>query len=219
MKEILKIEFDKLYTNCVYSSIAHAIFILKEPFFSYTQSWDGDNYSFNYGSTRGTISFYQSIKVVVGAARDERSIRRRLYPEYNAITMFNGSSDDINKLALQDPLEYLYDEVDGVTKPMATIGFWLENDIISSNDDVNLFKDNGGEYLFIISQSFDGLVRYWNEQYDFNDEEHEIADYIYKCWLSKSKIKHKEVKKVIQKKCVGFRECLESLKEIGIIIS
>ena len=46
MKTKLNITCDELYDNCIYSSIAHAVANLKNPFFSYEQSWDGINYSF-----------------------------------------------------------------------------------------------------------------------------------------------------------------------------
>ena len=48
MKNKLIVNCEQLYNNCIYSSVAHAIFVLKAPLFNYTQSWDGINYNFNY---------------------------------------------------------------------------------------------------------------------------------------------------------------------------
>ena len=53
MKNKLIVNCEQLYNNCIYSSVAHAIFVLKAPLFNYTQSWDGINYNFNYGTTKG----------------------------------------------------------------------------------------------------------------------------------------------------------------------
>lgn len=52
----LQMTFNELYERCIYSSIAHAVANLRFPFFSYEQSWDGDNFSFKPDS-EGTISF------------------------------------------------------------------------------------------------------------------------------------------------------------------
>ena len=89
MKNKLIVNCEQLYNNCIYSSVAHAIFVLKAPLFNYTQSWDGINYNFNYGTTRGTITFDLSGQTVTGAARDDTSIRRKWYPVYKAISLFD----------------------------------------------------------------------------------------------------------------------------------
>lgn len=88
---IVVIDFETLYYNCIYSSIAHAISNLKDPFFSYTQSWDGNNYCFHDGSERGTISFDLSEHILSGAAREETSMRIKWYPNYKAISLYEGA--------------------------------------------------------------------------------------------------------------------------------
>lgn len=218
MNELTKIDYEQLYKNCVYSSIAHAIFTLKEPFFSYTQSWDDYNDSFHHGTTRGTLSFYKNDRIVVGAARDEHSTRRKLYPNYDAIKLFAEASEQIKALALQDPLEYLYDEEEDVVKPIASIGFWLDRGSLSSSDSIEEFNINGGAYVFIISQSFDTLMQYWRDEYQFSDDEMAVVNQIYSSWEQNRKIDVKDVKRVINKKCVGFNECIVSLNEIGILL-
>ncbi len=230
------IDFNNLYENCVYSSIAHAIYVLKEPFFSAEQSWDGMSYSFLYGSTRGTISFDLAERIMAGAARDDKSKRRNLYPQFKAIELFANAPENIKKLAEKEALEYLYDEVDGSTQPTATIAFWSVGGEIVIDEDIEEFKKNGGEYLFIISVGHDELRDYWQEQYDLSEEELSAVDLIFERFTARKTVKLDEVSFIKQKRADapskrrglfkhrqkeslnGYEECLESLGELGIVI-
>lgn len=230
------IDFAQLYDNCVYSSIAHAIFVLKEPFFSAEQSWDCMNYSFLYGSTRGTISFDLSGKILAGAARDDTSRRRSRYPQFKAIELFANASENVKRLAEKETLEYLYDEVNSSTQPTATIAFWSVGGEIVIDEDIEEFKANGGEYLFIISVGHDELRDYWQEQYDLSVEELSAVDLIYERFKARKEIrldevpviKHKRAnapakrlglfKKLKKENPNGYEECLTSLGELGIVI-
>lgn len=211
------IDLARLYENCVYSSIAHAVFVLKEPFFSYEQSWDGMNYSFNYGSARGTVSFDLSNGILAGAARDDTSARRNLYPQFKAVDLLKNAPENIKCLAEKEAFEYLYDEVNGSTQPTATAAFWSVGGEIVIDEDIDEFRKNGGEYLFVISVSHDELREYWQEQYELNAEEIAAVDLIYERYNNHKTIKQKDVP-LINKKCAGYNECVESLGELGIVI-
>lgn len=217
MKNRIMESCEHLYDNCIYSSVAHAIFILKEPFFSYEQSWDGINYSFHYGSTRGTVTFDLSGNTVTGAARDDTSTRRKWYPDFKAISLFDQAPEKNKILAKSETLEYLYDEEGGIDQPMATIAFWNEGNEIYTNDDDVSFEANGGEYIIKIAGSHNELREYWKEEYSLKDEELSAIDYICNCLKENKKIKMKDMS-VINKKCAGYNECLESLRELGIHI-
>lgn len=230
------IDFSKLYDNCVYSSIAHAIFVLKDPFFSAEQSWDGMNYSFLYGSTRGTISFDLVERIMAGAARDDKSKRRNRYPQFKAIELFKNAPENVKRLAEKEALEYLYDEVDGSTQPTATIAFWSVGGEIVIDEDIEEFRKNGGEYLFIISVGHEELRDYWQEQYDLSEEELSAVDLIYERFMVRGAIKLDEVSVIKQNRAdapskrrglfkkrqkevsSGYEECIKSLEELGIVI-
>lgn len=214
---IIVIDFEELYYNCIYSSIAHAISNLKDPFFSYTQSWDGNNYCFHDGSERGTISFDLSEHILSGAAREETSPRIKWYPNYKAISLYEGAPTKIRLLAQNETLEYLYDEVDGIVQPMATVAFWNDGNEIYTNDDNQLFVANGGEYIVNIAVSHAELKEYWKKEYDLKHEELAAIDYIFNCLKDNKKIKKEDVS-IINKNCDGYHECLESLSELGLYI-
>jgi len=209
-----EISFDDLYINCLYSSVAHALYVLNNPFFDYTQSWDGSNYCFHYGHSRGTITFVHDQKLFVGAARDESSTRRKLYPNFKAINIFSKATAEHRAVAQKDTLEYLYDEENGVTQPMATVGFWSCDNKIYVSDTIEDFLNNGGEYINIISNSFEDLRAYWKAQYDFSEDLHQLANYIFDCFYSIKPIYLNEIKS-LDKSCIGYDECVISLKEIN----
>ena len=102
----LHFTFEELYKRCIFASAAHAVANLKFPFFSYEQSWDGDNYSFKM-SSEGTISFDFSKKIIAGAGIDNESPRFMQYPEFQAIELFSDAPDRIRHLAEREALQYL----------------------------------------------------------------------------------------------------------------
>lgn len=212
------VDLAQLYNNCVYSSIAHAIFTLREPFFSAGQSWDGMNYNFNdFSGTRGTISFDPNGEIMAGAARDDNSGRINQYPSFKAIQLFENAPDNVRQLAQKEALEYLYDKRDGVTQPMATVAFWSVGGDIVIDEDIDSFKKNGGSYLLTIAGSFDKLCSYWREEYNLGDEESSTVEYIYKCFTNHKPVELKQVP-IINQEREGYEDCIESLEEIGIAI-
>ena len=227
------IDIAQLYDNCVYSSIAHALFVLKEPFFSASQSWDGMNYSFNdFRGTRGTISFDLNGNILAGAIRDDKSERCNRYPE------FANTPGNVKCLAETEALQYLFDEKDGVTQPMATVAFWSVGGEIVIDEDIADFKANGGEYLFAIGASHDELRDYWRGEYDLGDEELETVGLIYERFKAREAIRSEDVpiikskdvqapkkrglfghkKKAVEQEPDGYAECIASLGELGIVI-
>lgn len=216
------VDLSQLYENCVYSSIAHAIFVLREPFFSAEQSWDGMNYCFNnFEGTRGTISFDLAAGIMAGAARDDTSARLNRYPDFKAIKLFANAPENVKCLALRETLEYLYDEVNGTTQPTATIAFWSVGGEIVIDEDFEELGKNGGEYLLTISVSHDELRDYWQEQYEFSEEELSAVDLIFERFKARETVRLDEVPVIKQKRCEapdGYEECLTSLGELGIII-
>lgn len=217
MKNRIMESWEQFYDNCVYSSVAHAISLLQDPFFSCAQSWDGMNYSFQDGSARGTVSFDLSGNTLTGAARDETSTRRKWYPDFKAISLFDQAPEKNRMLAKNETLEYLYDEEGGMVQPMATIAFWNEGNEVYTNDEVSSFKVHGGEYIMEISENHDALREYWREQYALKQEEISAIDYIFTCLKGNKVIKKKQLP-LIHEQCEGYHECLVSLSELGIRI-
>ena len=219
MKNTLRTTLFKIYDNCLYSSISHAISNAKYPIMAYSQSWDGNNYSFHHGYSLGTITFDLPNKTLVGAIRDEKSHRRSWYPNYNAEDLFNEAPEAVKILAANEALQYLFDEIDDVTKPVATTVLWSEDDQIIIGDTLDDFINNGGEFIAdIIAQPFQDLQTYWKVEYDLSSKELEIVNNLFHLKKSgETNIKKKSLS-FINKKSIGFNDCVQSLIEIGFTI-
>lgn len=191
----------------------------KNPLFAYAQSWDGINYSFHHGSSRGTITFDLPNKVLAGAIRDEKSQRISWYPAFKAIEFFDEAPCSAKALSSSEALEYLLDEIDGIIAPVITTAFWSEDDHITISDSMEDFVANGGEFVADILVPMPELRAYWEEQYDLTAQELEIVDALFQ--LKKNGIERISdiTIKLIFVECVGYSEFIESLIEIGFEVA
>lgn len=213
------IRTDELFRNCLYSSIAHAVYTLHNPFFAYEQSWDNYNYNFHFGSSRGTISFDLKNKIVAGAMRKEDSSRVFLYPnELSAEDLFRKASEGIVQLSTNETLMYLYDTIGDFTGPVATTGFWLEKEQLFLCDSEPDFLQHGGEYLKVLLNNLQGVKKYWKEQYGLSNNEIGLADEAFRLYFAGEKklVLDKSYKAYTKQK--GYEEMLKCFAEIGITV-
>ena len=211
--------YRNLYNNCMYSSIAHALYILDAPFFSYEQSWDLNNYCFHYGLSRGTISFDPDNKIVAGAMRMERSKRIGLYPELLVATDFySKASEKVRYLASTEAIQYLYDRVDDYEGPIITAAFWIEDNQLIMGERESDFYLHGGEFLKILSLDLFEVKDYWKEQYELSDRLFFLTNKIFEdvCNGEKSICLGKDYADLINLE--GYSEMQESLMEIGVTL-
>ena len=212
----IKISYRELYERCVLSSIAHAVYTFREPFFSYEQSWDKKNYSFCVGSTRGTISFDDTLGVAAGAVRDDKSERIKLYPQKNAYELFEAAPAAIIRLAKDEALEYLYDTIGEVTRPVATVALWNDGNDVILSDERSTFVGHGGEFILLLCDLSVDLGHYWREQYSLSDDELALVGMLTTAVLNGQTFTLPKNFKKMLKKSVGLKEGLEALDELGI---
>lgn len=228
------IDIVQLYDNCVYSSITHAVYVLKEPFFAAERSWDGMNYSYNsFSGTYGTISFDLAAGIAAGAFRDDHSPFVERYPEFKAAELFAQAPENVRRLAENEAIQYLFDERGGVTQPMATAAFWCVDGEVTFAGGKDEFMANGGEPFFELAVSRDELCAALREGYSLNDEEAAAVELIFARFKAHASIKRQEVPLIAPKETKksglfskknaaqdnsGFAECIASLEELGIVI-
>lgn len=227
-------DISQLYDNCVYASIAHALYVLREPFFAAERSWDGMNYSYNsFSGTYGTISFDLAAGIAAGAFRDDHSPLVERYPEFKAAELFVQAPENVRRLAENEAIQYLFDERGGVTQPMVTAAFWCVGGEVKFAGGREEFKANGGEPFFELAVSRDELHDALREGYSLNDEEAAAVELIFARFKEHAPIKRQEVPFIAQKETKkrglfskknaaednnGFAECVASLGELGIVI-
>lgn len=213
------IDNDLLYKNCIYSSIAHAVYVLKEPLFSYEQSWDENNFSIHYGTTRGTISFDLQKKIAVGVFRDENSSYLKFYPGHiRAIDFLKNAPEYVKEYASNEAMMYLYDNIGDYTGPVITATFWIKDNMIEFGENEISFLKHGGSILEILIAEEIDLKDYWKKQYDLSESENNLVNIIFKAFLQNNTevILDSDLKKIKKEK--GYMEMVNSLKEIGMNI-
>jgi len=219
MKHKLEYPAKRLTSGCLYSSVAHAVANLKFPFFSYDQSWNGENYSFQFDRSRGTVTFDKENDLIVAAFRDDTSSRLLDYPEYKAAWLFSEADERVRKIAESETLEYLYYAFGKVSMPAATTAMWSEGDAMYSPDDDAAFIVNGGEFIGIICAPPEELAEHWIEQYEFTEDELAAVDYLYKSKCDGvARLALKDIPLAIDKGSDGYAEFLTSLSELSMEI-
>ena len=217
MSDQLKMTFNELYERCIYSSTAHAVANLRFPFFSYEQSWDGNNFSFKPGS-EGTISFDFDTKIIAGALKEFESPRFRQYPEFQAVELFSDAPESVRRLADKDALQYMFEEIDGVVLPVATTAFWLDSEGLSIFDDsIDEFWENGGEFIRYLLGPFGELKEYLKDYSDLSTEETALIEYLFDMKMKGNLLITKKDLSGVDKKSEGYDEFMESLAELGFI--
>ena len=213
---MIKCTLEQIYNNAIYISIAHALFTFREPFFSFEHSWDDMNYCFNYGSIRGTVSFDFEHSAVVGAARNENILFNKSFISNNSISLFQNSSNIVMNIAKNETLEYLYYDSDGKQFPVATVGFWNDDDYMILSENIESFDNDGGSYFLELFKSESLFRDYAINQYKLDRTDMDLVELIY------TNIRNKNFEIILPTKyhyifeLEGAEEGMESLLEIGV---
>lgn len=208
---------DDLWKGCMLATIAHAIMVAHYPEISNEHSWDGMNYSVQDSEgSRGTITFHPEI--CVGAFRNDNSDRTKTIIRANQY--FEGASIDILKLAENETLQYLLDDIDGKISPNITTSFWgIGEDFFS----LDSFKDMYKNGVFLLERQLmdlDMAIKSWAEYYDMSLKQCELLKIIFNRKINQRTeritLSKDEMKLIGTNDRQGLRESRISFKEIGI---
>ena len=202
MKTKLPTTFHELYDSCLYVSIINAVWSIRNPLVSYAQSWDGINYCFQEGSSRGTISFDQSNGILAGASMETKSNRIGWYPDFTALQLFDEAPEDIKSLAANMTLQYLFETIydsstptkqvgllgriskkatafEPAVMPVATTALWSDGNTVVTSDSIEDFNDHGGRFILEIMLPIDELRHIQATLNEMLPEELELSDLLY----------------------------------------
>lgn len=216
----LNIKRQVLWEGCMLASIAHAIMTAHYPGFENEQSWDGINYSVQgSGGTRGTITFHP--QYIVAAFRNERSSRLSAKEGFKeAASYFEGAGGAILRLAEEEALQYLLDDVNGKTLPLITTAFWGEHEALFSPDNFEDLMRHGGFLLETQMMGFDDAVKRWQEEYEMSAELCTLMTSLFKQKIKKPSKKiylsKEEIELIGTEDEEGLRASQTSFEEIGI---
>ena len=210
---------NQLREGCMLAAIAHAIMVAHYPELSNEHSWDGINYSVQDSSgSRGTITF--SSKSCVAAFRNENSTRISANNFIGSNQYFQGASQEIIKLAEDETLQYLLDNIAGETLPVITTAFWGEDNNLFTIDTLDEMVENGGFLLERQVMDMDSAIEAWKEYYDMSEQQCNMLKSIFKRKISQTTgiitLSKHEADRIGTDDQEGLEESKESFREIGI---
>lgn len=184
---------ETLWQGCLLAALAHAIMVCRYPEMANEHSWDGMNYSVQDSSgARGTVTFYPDC--CVAAFREEN--RRRLAAKNKKLqarvdhlataeTYFSGAPEAVVKMAREETLQYLLDDVNGESRPCITTACWGLGATFYSADNYEDFLVCGGFLLATQCQDVEAGITFWQEAYDMSDTQLSLLRGIFERKLEK----------------------------------
>ena len=210
-------EYKQLWEGCILASIAHAIMVAQFPFLSNEHSWDNVNYSVqDSNGIRGTVTFVEN--KLVAAFRNDK----RISSDIEALNYFQGAPKDIIKIAKEETLQYLLEEVNGTVVPLITTAIWGDETTLLSIDTLEELYKNGGELLKRQLMDTHSAIQSWREYYEMNEEQVNLLENLYeRKILNPEKIIYlteSEIRMIGIDDEDGLFESKESFNELNIVL-
>lgn len=211
--EKININPKELYQGCMFAAIIHAVLVGEYPELNYEHSWDGFNYCMNNSQgCRAIITFHP--QCVIAVFQDVKKINLNK----NVYDYINGMPKDILKIAEEEALLYVLDNINGETKPVITAAFWGTWDELFSNQSWDDIWENGG---YIINNQLlshqDSFVQ-WDDYYGLSDGQMNLVESLFERKIIKGEteihLTPEEMKNLYGK----IEECEESLRELNILL-
>lgn len=219
IRRIVEINQKTLWEGCLLASIAHAVMMGEYPELSSEHSWDGMNYNMqDLAGCKGTISFFEGGLVAVFQSVDH--IQFNNYTLDNITEFLQGADEKIKRVANEEALQYVLEDVEGKVIPVISSLFWAIGDEVYANSNFNDIMQNGGYILkYQLQQSKDAILS-WREYYDMNEEQIGLTETLFNKKLASNgnQINLTEEEKSILINLYGddLHDCVESLNEIKI---
>ena len=208
----INIESRKLYEGCIQAAITHAVAVGMYPELNYEHSWDGMNYCMNDSQgCRATITFHS--KYIIAVFQDIQKV------DWNVDTMayFEEAEDDIIKIAKEEALQYVLENVDGVVKPVITAAFWGTWEQLDSMQSFDEIFENGGYILEKQLRPYNKAAELWKEDYDLDEKQIDLVRVLYDKKINSGGEKIRLLDDEIQSLYGEIEECFVSLEELDFV--
>lgn len=219
---IHKFNRNTLWEGCILTTIAHAVMVEQYLELSNEQSWDGMNYSVQDScGCRGTITFHKKYLVAVFQDNNNKKMMKQCI-EKGAIHILGIQQKIIEDIADKEALQYVLDDVDGITVPLVTTGFWGINIDIFSKYEYEVMEENGAYILANQIKSFEENIQALIDYYDMSEKLVRLAESIYfrKIRNPNNKIQlHKNERNILLETYgIELSACKQTFKEINIFL-
>ncbi len=207
----INIEPDKLYKGCIFAAVVHAVMVGEYPELNYEHSWDGFNYNMNDSQgCRATVTFHP--KYIIAVFQDAASIQDQKEVSY----YFEGAPNELMEIARDQTLQYVLENVNGVTKPVITGAFWGDWESLLSNQTLEEIIRTGGHILHNQLLDYTDAFRAWDDYYGLSEAQMDLVRNLYQKKISFHNAPISLNKSEIKCLCGNIEECRESLRELNI---
>ncbi|MBI1258287.1 MAG: hypothetical protein GC204_12510 [Chloroflexi bacterium] len=202
-------------------TIAHAIWIARNPMFAYEVGWNGDLFLLNNSmGARGAIRFGEPF---VGVFSDVNSPRNpyRTQDDYRWQSFFERASASILEIAFAEPLHYMLDDYKGKVTPIITAAIWSDNGQLTSDDEWKEVVRHGGRLMSPYLADFGRALKQIAENYQFSAEL-SLLTRLYKRRVTLDEdflLTENDQKDLFSQGDAGKNESENLLKNIGIVFS
>jgi len=210
-----------LRKGCLLSTIAHAIFIAHNVELAHEQSWDGINY--NIQDTQGALGTITFAKAgVVGAFFDLHSPRNPLTAEvsYDLDALLAEMPAGLRKLAEDEALQYLIQDLNGAEMPVITAIFWEEDGRLVSMEPWTDVLLNGAHLIETQLLPEAGAIDVWRSHYGFSQSQVALLQSLFTRKLAASELPLvltiAEKAELLRKGSEGLDQTRELLAGVGI---
>lgn len=208
----ISINPNQLYEGCIQAAITHAVAVGMCPELNYEHSWDGINYCMNDSQgCRATITFHN--EYIIAVFQDIEKVNWNI----DALTFFDGASNEIIEIAKNEALQYVLDEVDGVVKPVISAAFWGTWDSLNSVQSFDDIVKNGGHIICSQLLPYNDAMNEWRDYYDLDSKQISLIHKLFDAKInstSEAIILHDDEMKLLYG---DLEECLISLGELNIL--
>lgn len=207
----ISIQPKQLYEGCIQAAITHAIAVGMYPELNYEHSWDNMNYCMNNAQgCKATITFHK--KYVIGVFQDVDKIDCHK----NALVFFDGAPEEVIKIAENETLQYVLENVNGVEKPVISAAFWGTWDKLYSLQSFDSIVENGGHIIRSQLLPFNEAMEEWRDYYDLDLKQISLIQKLFNATLGSNGeavfLQNNEIELLYG----DIDECLVSLGELNI---
>ena len=202
-------------------TIAHAIWIARNPLLAYEVSWDGDVFLLNNSmGARGAIRFGEPFVAVFSDVKSRRNPYRTQH-DYTWQSCFKRAPDVVFDVAFSDPLQYMLDDYEGEATPIITTAIWSDNGQLASDDEWNEVVRHGGWLMKPYLASFGSALKQIAENYEFSAEL-PLLTRLYKRRIAQKAdilVSENDLAAMFSHGDAGKAESEDLLKNIGVLFS
>ncbi len=207
----ISIQPKQLYEGCIQAAITHAIAVGMYPELNYEHSWDNMNYCMNNAQgCKATITFHK--KYVIGVFQDVDKIDCHK----NALVFFDGAPEEVIKIAENETLQYVLENVNGVEKPVISAAFWGTWDKLYSLQSFDSIVENGGHIIRSQLLPFNEAMEEWRDYYDLDLKQISLIQKLFNATLGSNGEAFFLQDNEIELLYGDIDECLVSLGELNI---